>query len=213
MARKRFNRIKQLFNKAAERINNVVNTVLQRIDIKPQVKSTKDFTQRQTKKQARKQINRTNKRSSEIKRSTQEDNDRINKMVKSYFEQGNKTTSQKANKEPRTSRQKLIRSQANFFYGATKNLWFAGSETLRDENILYGMRNFKLESGKRVENLQDAIQWVMEQFPGKFPTDSNGNVFVSDTFEDAVFGEESEPEDDSPPTISLQAFRQAGWMS
>lgn len=140
-----------------------------------------------------------------------QENARINKMITKYFEQGSKTESQKASNEPRTQRQKFIRSQANFFYGATKQLWFGGSVEMRDENILYGMRNFRLESGKRVQNLQDAMQWVKEQFPDNFPTDYDDNVLVSDTFMDAVFAEEEEEESDSPPTISLHAFRAAGW--
>ncbi len=139
------------------------------------------------------------------------ENVRINRMVSNYFSQAVKSEAQRAGVEPVNPRQRLIQSQKNFFYGATKQLWFGGSAEMRNENILYGMRNFTLESGKRVQNLQDAIMWVKEHYPDRFPTDESENLYVSDTFADSVFSEEVELEDDSPPIISLQAFRAAGW--
>lgn len=176
-------------------------------------KKTKQYRQTITQLEARTRSGREYARqiASQTRDLTAKENARMNKMVRSYFEQANKTESQKVANEPRNSRQKAVLSQKNFFYGATKQLWFAGSVEMRDENILYGMRNFTLESGKRVQNMQDAMQWVKEQYTTQFPTDDNDNLFITDTFEDAIFAEEEEEESDSPPIISLQAFRAAGW--
>lgn len=137
----------------------------------------------------------------QIKSFTYEENQRRTKMQINYFRSAARTKAQIENDEDLTPQQKLARAEQSFFYSSTRVFWGAGSANLRNENILEAFENARLESGRRVENLQDAVQFIKEQYPDEYPTMERALRGEYDT-EDKMFQGEQEEESTSPPPIS-----------
>lgn len=138
------------------------------------------------------------------------ENERLTRMQKNYFNSASLTEEQRESRIPRTSEQQLAREEANFFYRKTQVLWERGSVERRDENIVAALNGQVLESGAKVQNLQDAVQFIKEKFAEEYPTLKDAKSKVSDTLKDKEFQGESEEESTSPPPISRAEFRMLG---
>lgn len=142
------------------------------------------------------------------KRLSAAENRRRNEMVKSYFRSAAKTETQLRGDIGLTPEQKLIRATQAQFYKDTRVLWQGGSPELRNENIIAGLQQYgaTLPNGKPVENLQDALDLMMQMNPDKYPTMDKILKGEWDTEEDD-FADEVEEEAPSPPPVSRKAFR------
>lgn len=136
-------------------------------------------------------------------------NGRINDLVIDFFRSDRLTASQKANGEKRTPKQQYARDIQAHFYEFTKPLWIRGDKAMRNENILAALSTAKLQSGKYVENMQDAILWVKENDGGTFPKIRNADNGQIDTT-DSTFAEGEEQDSGSPPYMTQEAFRALG---
>lgn len=138
------------------------------------------------------------------------ENQRITKMQENYFRSASKTMAEKMDETGPTAQQRLVRMEQSFFYSKTRVLWLGGSESMRNENIVAGLRGIRLASGRTIQNLQDAVEWVKEQFPDEYPTLERVMKGVYDTDNDTFFQDEEEAEDASPSPISRAEFRALG---
>lgn len=138
------------------------------------------------------------------------ENIRINDMVMDYFRSDKITQSQREAGQGRTIEQQYARDVQSYFYNATKPLWVAGSKGMINQNILAALENVTLSSGKRVQNLQDAMEWVRETFGEenwpKRRSVENGEVDTSD----GGFGSVQEEQGGSPPYVTVTELRRMG---
>ena len=130
------------------------------------------------------------------------DNERITKMQVNYFRSANRTEAQKQAGEPLTQQQRLARAEQSFFLAATRVLWQGGSPNFRYENIVEGLQSYgvRLQSGRSIENLQDAVQFVKEQYGDRYPT----MQMVEEGYFDI---DETETIEDSPRALSRKRLR------
>lgn len=138
------------------------------------------------------------------------ENERLTKMQENYFKSASLTPDQREANVSRTAQQRLARKEADFFYSKTQVLWERGDVERRNENIVAALEGKVLQSGAKVQNLSDAVQWVKEQFPEEYPTLKDAKSTVKDTLNDMEFQGESEEESTSPPPISRSQFRMLG---
>lgn len=155
-------------------------------------------------------IEKSLKQSQAIKEKSFQQNQRLTRMQENYFNSATRTPEQREANVPRTSQQKLARNEANFFYSKTQVLWERGSVEMRNENIVAALQGQRLQSGAKVQNLQDAVQYIKEMFSQEYPTMESVNKTSFDTLEDTTFNQESEDESISPPPISYAEFRALG---
>lgn len=138
------------------------------------------------------------------------ENNRINNMVIDFFRSDKITQSQKEAGQGKTVEQQYARDVQSFFYTATHSLWANGSKSMINENILAALENVRLQSGKRVQNLQDALEWVKEVYGEetwpKRRSVENGEVDTSD----GGFGSVQEEQGGSPPYITVTELRRMG---
>lgn len=155
--------------------------------LETRIKTVKEFSQKQA---------------SIIKPRKQIDNERITRMQINYFRSANRTEAQvQMNAQP-TNQQRLARHEQTFFFAATRVLWQGGSPQMRYENIVEGLQSYgvRLQNGRQIENLQDAVQFVKEQYGNKYPT----MEMVREGYFD---GNEEETKDPSPRPLSRQRLR------
>lgn len=171
-------------------------------------KQTKSYTVNEKQFAAQVQQAKTEvaQRKARARSNTIAENARFTQMRKNEFAKAKLTDAQKAVKDAGgkpelTKEQRLARAESDFFYQATRELWLGGNVEQRNENIVAAMKGLRLESGKPVENLEDAFQYVKEHAKGKVPTEENIDEFDFD---------EQESEGDSPPPISLKQWRACG---
>lgn len=130
------------------------------------------------------------------------ENKRLSEMQKNYFRSAHRTEAQKQANAPLTNQQRLAKAEQIFFFSATRVLWQGGSPEMRYENVVEGLKSYgaRLSSGRMVENLQDAVQFVKEQYGDKYPTMDK----VKEGYYDF---DESETIEDSPRAISRKKLR------
>lgn len=134
-----------------------------------------------------------------------EENLRRTQMLENYFRSASQTEAQRQAGVPRTDAQRLARAQSAFFYSKTRVLWQAGSPGMRNQNIVAGMEGIKLESGRPVQNLQDAFDFIAQEYADEFPTMEKLKKGLINTFDESFLNEE-EYEDDSPEPITRMEF-------
>lgn len=139
-----------------------------------------------------------------------EANQRHTKQQENYFRSAAKTEEQRAGNLDTTPAQKLARMEQSFFYSKTRILWLGGSESMRNENIVAAMNTLRLESGKRVSNLKDAVQWIKENYAEEYPTMERVMKNMYDTEDDNFFQNEEEKRDGSDPPVSRSEWRELG---
>lgn len=140
--------------------------------------------------------------SARIKPNKQQDNERITNMQKNYFRSAARTEAQKQAGESLTQQQRLSRAEQSFFMAATRVLWQGGSPNMRYENIVAGLNSYgaRLSSGRIVENLQDAVQFIKETYGDAYPT--------MDKVKEGYFDyDESEPIAKSSRPLSAKRLR------
>lgn len=142
------------------------------------------------------------------RRLSEAENKRRTEMVKNYFRSAALTEGQRLADSGRTPEQQLARTIQTQFYKDTRVLWQGGSPELRNENIVAGLQQYgaTLSNGKKVENLQDALDLMMQMNPDNYPTMDKILKGEWDTEEDDFSGEVEE-EAPSPPPVSRKAFR------
>lgn len=92
-----------------------------------------------------------------IRERSVSENNRINDMVMRWFRSSSMTKSQKESKLSKSIDQQYARDVSEHFYSVTAPLWRGGDKGMINENILAALENVTLPSGKRVQNLQDAL--------------------------------------------------------
>ena len=138
------------------------------------------------------------------------ENIRINDMVMDYFRSASYTSSQKEAGTAKSIEQQYARDVSEHFYSTTAPLWRGGDKGMINENILAALENVTLSSGRRVQNLQDAMEWVRETYgEASWPrrrSVENGEVDTSD----GGFGSVQEEQGGSPPYITVTELRRMG---
>lgn len=125
-------------------------------------------------------------------------NQRKTRQMEAYFRSASLSEAQRQSGERKTPEQRLARAQQEFFYRMTQTIW-QGNTTPDDRNnyIVDVLRNsnVRLESGRKVQNLTDAVQYIQETFPN-FPTmnDVLANPNLGETFEDSFEYTEVSPD-------------------
>lgn len=141
------------------------------------------------------------------KRDSLEENRRKTKAQEAYFRIASKTTSQHDANIPKNAKQRLARAQQSFFYAATRVFWRSGSIEQRNENIVAALQGVILKSGRPIQNLQDAVEYVREQYAGSYPTMQMVIEGKVDTEGNLTFLQEIEERDPSPKPISRKQIR------
>lgn len=127
-------------------------------------------------------------------------NRRKTMQMEAYFRRSAYTEAQREGNLPKTPEQRLIRAEQNFFYRKTQTIW-QGNVTdmnLRNEYIINTLKEsgITLKTGRLVQNLTDAVDYVKEMFPSEYPTMDKikENPNYGDDFDNGEESIETSPE-------------------
>ena len=81
---------------------------------------------------------------------------------------------------------------------------------MRNENIVAGLQGVRLQSGRPIQNLQDAVEYIKERYGEEYPTMEKTMKGRYDTEADVDFQGEEERQDASPRPVSRKSLRAAG---